>query len=244
MTKIIKVKNLVKTYKEKKAVDNISFEIEEGCLFSLLGVNGAGKSTTIHILTGLIPKTSGEVVIDGFNIDNDCEKIKAISNVSFQESSIALNLTVYENLDLIASVYAIDDKETKILEMINMFDLQEYQNTRAKNLSGGYKRRLSIALALLTNPKILYLDEPTLGLDVLSRNDLWEIIKSLKGKVTILLTTHYLDEVEHLADYIAIMKEGKIVASGSLHEILEKTNTNFLEEAFVLLSKKGGVKHE
>lgn len=244
--KIINVNNLSKKYKDILAVDNISFSVEEGSLFALLGVNGAGKSTTIHILTGLIKKDFGKVTIDEYDIDKDSSKIKAISNVSFQDSSIALNLTVYENLDLICSIYEITNKENRISEIVKLFEFEDYLKTKAKNLSGGYKRRLSIALALITSPKILYLDEPTLGLDVLSRTDLWKIIKSLKGKITIILTTHYLEEVEHLADSIAIMNKGKILTNGSLNDILVHTNSNSLEEAFIKIvrTNKEGVNNE
>ena len=193
---IITIDNVCKNYKSKKALDNVSLSIKQAELFGLLGVNGAGKTTLIKILCGLTRKTSGTITINNFNLDKEIDKIKEIIDISPQETSVANNLTVKENLEFFANIYNNNDVKT-INEIIDIFNLNEVLNQRAKTLSGGYKRRLSIAIALISKPKILFLDEPTLGLDVFARRELWTIIKKLQKNITIILTSHYLEEVEN-----------------------------------------------
>ena len=235
---IIKIKNLTKSYKTKKALNNVSFDINEGELFGLLGVNGAGKTTLIKILCLLSKKTSGSVVINGLDIENDAEKIKEIIAVSPQETAIANNLTVKENLEFFANIYGKDNSEI-LNELINDFDLSSVLTDKAKTLSGGYKRRLSIAVALISKPKILFLDEPTLGLDVFSRRELWQIIKKLQKRTTIILTSHYLEEIENLCQRVAILSKGNLVKIGTIQEIKEATSEKAFEEAFIKLLSEG-----
>ena len=235
---IISIDNLTKHYKTKKALSGISLEIYEGELFGLLGVNGAGKTTLIKILCQLSKKTSGNVVINGFDIEKDAEKIKEIIAVSPQETAIANNLTVKENLEFFANIYGKNNGDT-INELINDFDLGEVLSQRAKTLSGGYKRRLSIAVALISKPKILFLDEPTLGLDVFSRHELWQIIKKLQTSTTIILTSHYLEEIENLCQRVAILSKGKLAKVGTVEEIKEATGTKTFENAFIKLLSEG-----
>lgn len=229
----IETKNLTKKYKEKIAVNELNLEIEENILFSLLGVNGAGKSTTIKMLSTLIKPTSGDIYINGLDVKSDTNKIREIINVSPQETAVAKNLTVKENLEFMAGVYETKNKEEKIAELIKVFKLKDVVNQKAKTLSGGYQRRLSIALALINDPKILFLDEPTLGLDVIARRELWNIIEHLKEKMTIILTTHYMEEAENLSDLIGIMNKGKLITYGTKEELMSKTNTKSIEEAFI-----------
>ena len=228
---VIKIENLSKNYKNVKALNNVSFNIEKGELFGLLGVNGAGKSTLIKILCGLTKKTSGTVLINDLSIDTSVQQIKEIINVSPQETSVENNLTVQENLKFFANIYGSDD--LKIAEVIEFFSLEEVLDKRAKTLSGGYKRRLSIAIALLSNPKILFLDEPTLGLDVISRRELWKIISKLKNKMTIILTSHYLEEIDALCDRVAILQKGNLLTLGTIESIKQLTKTKTLEDAFI-----------
>ncbi len=236
---MIKTINLTKKYKDFTAVNNLNLEIKAGELFSLLGVNGAGKTTTIKMLSFLSKKTSGEIYINGIKIEDNPNKIKEIMNLSPQETAVAKNLTVKENLNFIAGVYDIKNKEEKVSELIKLFNLSEHQNKRASTLSGGLKRRLSIAMALINEPKILFLDEPTLGLDVLSRRELWEIINSLKGKTTVILTTHYMEEAESLSDRVGIMEKGELKFIGTVKEILESTKESNFENAFIKLATGG-----
>ena len=231
---IIIINNVCKNYKTKKALDNVSLTIEKGELFGLLGVNGAGKSTLIKILCGLTKKTSGSVLINNFDLDKDLDKIKEIINISPQETAVANNLTVKENLEFFANVYDNNNVNT-INEIVDIFNLKEVLNQRAKTLSGGYKRRLSIAISLISKPKILFLDEPTLGLDVFARRELWNIIKKLQKNVTIILTSHYLEEIENLCDRVAILSNGKLLKTGSIKEIKQITNTQSFEDAFIRL---------
>ena len=230
---IIKISNLNKAYKDTKAINDLSLEIQENELFALLGVNGAGKSTLVNILSCIINKDSGVVIIDGKNIDKDRDDIKEIINTSPQETAVAPNLTVKENLEFISGIYQIENKENKVNELIELFSLEEVKNKKAKNLSGGYKRRLSIAMALVNNPKILFLDEPTLGLDVLARRDLWKIISKIKKKATIILTTHYMEEAESIADHVGIIVKGKIKVIDTPSKLLKKYNAKTMEEAFI-----------
>ena len=208
----IEVNNLRKEFGLKRVVKDISFCVEEKTLFSLLGVNGAGKTTTIRMLTGLSRPTKGDATILGYNITTDLDAVKKVSNLSPQDTAIAPNLTVRENLEFMAGIYNMDKEKIKkrTNEMIQLFSLQEVEKSKAKTLSGGWQRKLSIAMALITEPKILYLDEPTLGLDVLARKDLWRIIERLKKEVTIILTTHYMEEAQQLSDSIAVMVAGEI----------------------------------
>ena len=235
----IKTSKLTKKYKEKVVVNGIDLLIKEGELFSLLGVNGAGKTTTIKMLSGLILPTSGEILIDNMNMKDDVYKIKQILNVSPQETAIAPNLTVKENLEFMAGVYQINDKEDKINELINQFKLDDILNKKAKTLSGGWQRRLSIAVSLINEPKILFLDEPTLGLDVIARKELWNVINELKGKITIILTTHYMEEAESLSDRIGIMANGDLVDVGTKDELINKVNAKNFEDAFVSIATGG-----
>ena len=231
---IITINNLCKKYKSKKALDNVSLKIEQGELFGLLGVNGAGKTTLIKILCGLTRKTSGTITINNFNLDNEIDKIKEIIDISPQETSVANNLTVKENLEFFANIYNNHNADT-MNDIIETFNLNEVLNQRAKTLSGGYKRRLSIAIALISKPKILFLDEPTLGLDVFARRELWSIIKKLKNYITIILTSHYLEEIENLCDRVAILSNGKLLKTGTIKEIKQITNTQNFEDAFIKL---------
>lgn len=230
---IIKINNVSKNYKKIQALDNICLEIKQGELFGLLGINGAGKTTLIKILCGLTKKSSGDVEIDGHNLDTSLNAIKEIINISPQETSVANNLTVKENLEFFANIYKNDS--TVINEVINTFNLKDVLNQRAKTLSGGYKRRLSIAIALISKPKILFLDEPTLGLDVIARRELWNIIQKLKNKTTIVLTSHYLEEIEHLCDRVAILSKGKLLEVGLIDEIKQKTDSSTFEDSFIKL---------
>ena len=235
----IETKKLTKKFKEKTAVNGIELKINEGELFALLGTNGAGKTTTIKMLSGLILPTSGDIEIENMDMKKDIFKIKEILNVSPQETAIAPNLTVKENLEFMAGVYQISNKEKKIDELIKQFKLEEILNKRTKTLSGGWQRRLSIAISLINNPKILFLDEPTLGLDVIARKELWKIINELKGKITIILTTHYMEEAESLSDRIGIMANGKLVDVGTSEDLIKKTKTNNFEDAFVSIATGG-----
>lgn len=236
----IEIKGLTRKFKNRKAVNSLELNISEGEMFALLGQNGAGKSTTIKMLSCLLIPTEGDAYMLGKSIKNDYEEVKKFINSSPQETAVAPKLTVRENLELIARIYGCDKKEAvaRAKEMMKDFQLEDRANDKAKSLSGGMQRRLSIAMALISNPKILFLDEPTLGLDVRARRDLWEIIASLKGKITIILTTHYLEEAENLADRIAIMNNGELKVMGTVEEILEKTKAPNFEEAFLSLTDK------
>ena len=205
----IKIIGLTKKYKDVTAVDNLSLTVKEGELFSLLGVNGAGKTTTIKMLSCLTKPTDGDAFLHGKSIISDANDIKSIIAVSPQETAVAPGLSVLENLELICGVHGFskEKRNEKIKELTELLGLDSVINKKAGKLSGGWQRRLSIAMALISEPKILFLDEPTLGLDVIARSDLWDIISSLKGKVTIILTTHYMEEAEALSDRIAIMKD-------------------------------------
>lgn len=237
----ILVSNLTKKYDDVIAVDNLCLTINQGELFSLLGVNGAGKTTTLKMLSCLVKPTSGDAVLLGYSINQQAEFIKQIINISPQETAIAGNLSVAENLELVAGLYGQNRTTAKqsAVAMAKQFNIESVLTKKAKKLSGGMQRRLSIAMALITSPQILFLDEPTLGLDVLARRELWQAIKALKGNITIILTTHYLEEIEVLSDRVGIMVQGKMKAIGTVMELTAQTSTNKLEDAFVVLS--GGV---
>ncbi|MBQ5900426.1 MAG: ABC transporter ATP-binding protein [Clostridia bacterium] len=238
----IKIDNLTKKYKDVTAVNNLSLCIKEGELFSLLGVNGAGKTTTIKMLSCLTAPTSGDAFLFGKSIIKDVVDVKSLIAVSPQETAVAQGLSVKENLTLICGVHSFSKEKTedKIKELTNLLGLYDVLNKKAGKLSGGYQRRLSIAMALISEPKILFLDEPTLGLDVIVRSEMWDIIRSLKGKITMVLTTHYMEEAEALSDRIAIMKGGKLLICDTAEKIKEKTGANSLENAFVTIVKGAG----
>ena len=232
------IKELTKKYGNIVAVNNLNLTIEQGELFALLGVNGAGKTTTIKMLSCLIKPTSGDAFLLGESIISNPHSINEKTNISPQETAVAANLSVLENLELIAGIYGQNSKTANknAHEITQKFGLKNELNKKAKNLSGGMQRRRSIAMALISEPQILFLDEPTLGLDVLARRELWASIKSLKGKVTIILTTHYMDEVENLSDRVGIMANGQLTTVGTVTELTMQTNTAKLEDAFVALS--------
>ena len=231
----IKIEGLTKQYKDVKAVDRLNLSIEQGELFSLLGVNGAGKTTTIKMLSCLSRPTSGDATVLGESITKNPETVKASIGVSPQETAVAAGLTVRENLELICGIYGFDKQKTaeKVSSLSSMLSLENVLNKKASKLSGGYARRLSIAMALISEPKVLFLDEPTLGLDVIARSELWDIIRSLKGKVTIILTTHYMEEAEALSDRIAIMKDGALLTCDTPNAIKAQTGTDSIEKAFI-----------
>lgn len=243
----IKTIDLTKKYKDVTAVDHLNLAVLQGELFSLLGVNGAGKTTTIKMLSCLTKPTSGDAQLDGNSIISATNKVKALIGVSPQETAVAPNLTVSENLKLMCGIHSFSKEKTeaKIAELSEQFALGTVLGKKAGKLSGGWQRRLSIAMALISEPKILFLDEPTLGLDVLARSDLWDVISSLKGKITIILTTHYMEEAEALSDRIAIMKDGRLLALGTAGELKTQAETDRFEDAFVKIVKqnqKGGFK--
>ena len=238
MNNILEVKNLSKKYNDFE-LKNVSFELPKGMILGFIGENGAGKTTTIKMLSGLILPTSGSIKILDMDMKKDIFKIKEILNVSPQETAIAPNLTVKENLEFMAGVYQIKDKDKKINELIKMFKLDEVLNKRSKTLSGGWQRKVSIAISLINDPKILFLDEPTLGLDVIARKELWKVIYELKGKITIILTTHYMEEAESLSDRIGIMANGNIVEVGTSKELINKTKAKNFEDAFVSIATGG-----
>lgn len=235
----IETENLTKKFKDKVAVNGISLKIKEGELFALLGTNGAGKTTTIKMLSTLILPTSGTVKINGTDIAGNRQKIRELLNVSPQETAIASNLSVQENLEFMAGVYQIKNKQEKINELIKMFKLDDVLRQKAKTLSGGWQRKVSIAISLINNPKILFLDEPTLGLDVISRKELWKVIEGLKGKITIILTTHYMEEAESLSDRVGIMANGDLVDVGTPQELTERSGADNFEDAFVSIATGG-----
>lgn len=234
----IKTENLTKRYKDKTVVKNLNLSVEEGEMYALLGVNGAGKSTTIKMLSCLIRPTSGDASILSNSIISNSTKVKQIISVSPQETSVAPNLTVKENLEFIAGIFGFTkaDAIKKAEKIMADFDMEEIKNSKAKTLSGGWQRRLSIAMALISEPKVIFLDEPTLGLDVLARRELWKQIEKLKGKITIILTTHYLEEAEALSDRIGIMAQGVLKAQGTAEELKALAKTDDFEEAFVRIA--------
>lgn len=237
----IRTDNLTKKYKDVTAVEGLSLTVEQGELFSLLGVNGAGKTTTVKMLSCLTRPTAGDAFLLGKSIVSDSPGVKEIIGVSPQETAVAPNLTVRENLELMCGVHGFskERQRTKTEELSRQFDLTSILNRKAGKLSGGWQRRLSIAMALISEPKILFLDEPTLGLDVLARSDLWDTIRSLKGRITIILTTHYMEEAQALSDRIGIMKDGHLLALGTAEEFMKQTETDRFEEAFIAIVKGG-----
>ena len=235
----IEIKDLRKTYGAVTAVDCLTLSVGEGELFALLGVNGAGKTTTIRMLTELAAPTGGDALLCGSSIVREPEAVKALSACSPQETAVAPNLTVRENLELMAGIYGVAQPKRAAETMIAEMNLGDVAARRARTLSGGWQRRLSIAMALITGPRVLFLDEPTLGLDVLARRELWQHIRALKGKMTIVLTTHYMEEAESLSDRIGVMAHGKLIAVGTAAELMERTGKTTFEDAFVAIA--GGV---
>ena len=235
----IRIEGLTKKYKELVAVDDLHLSVRKGELFSLLGVNGAGKTTTIKMLTCLTSPTAGDAFLNGKSIRREPAAIKSVIAVSPQETAVAPNLTVRENLELICGVHGFskEKKRMKISELTEMLALETVIKKKAGKLSGGRQRRLSIAMALISEPEILFLDEPTLGLDVLARSDLWDLIRSLRGRVTIVLTTHYMEEAEALSDRIAIMKNGRLLICDTAEKIKAAAGTEDFEQAFVRIVK-------
>ena len=235
----IRTVDLTKKYKDITAVDKLNLQIKRGELFSLLGVNGAGKTTTIKMLSSLTQPTSGDAFLNGKSICKDSAAVKSIIAVSPQETAVAPGLSVCENLELMCGVHGFtkDKRNTKIEELTRLLGLDAVSGKKAGKLSGGWQRRLSIAMALISEPEILFLDEPTLGLDALARSDLWDLIRRLKGKITIILTTHYMEEAEALSDRIAIMKDGKLLICDTADKIKETADTDSFEQAFVRVVK-------
>ena len=239
----IKTVELVKRYKNLTAVNKLNLEIHQGELFSLLGVNGAGKTTTIKMLTCITKPTDGDAFIGGYSITKQPEQVKRLISVSPQETAVAPNLSVKENLELMCGIHGFSKEKSKakIKELTEQFAVDSVLKRKAGKLSGGWQRRVSIAMALISEPKILFLDEPTLGLDVIARHELWDMIRSLKDKVTVILTTHYMEEAESLSDRIGIMKDGNLLAVGTTEELKIMTGANDFESAFVSIVKEGAL---
>ena len=237
----IKISNLRKEYKDTVAVKNLNLEIEEGELFSLLGVNGAGKTTTIKMLSTLTKPTSGDATIFGYSINKDDDKIKELVDISMQETAVARKLTVEENIEFYAELSGQTKEEIEETKryVYDSFGLDKVKGKQASKLSGGWQRKLSIALALVTKPKVLFLDEPTLGLDVIARRELWHAIVSLKGKITIILTTHYMEEAEALSDRIGVMKDGELLFVGTKEEMYKASGKDNVEDAFIEIVSGG-----
>lgn len=234
----IQTKELTMRYGEKTAVDALDLTVKQGELFALLGVNGAGKTTTVKMISGLLAPTSGDAEILGYSLVSQTQEVKSRINLSPQETAVAPKLTARENLELIAGIYGSTRKEAKekAAAMLEEFHMQEVAGQRAGTLSGGWQRRLSIAMALISQPQILFLDEPTLGLDVLARRELWNIIEKLKGRVTVILTTHYMEEAASLADRVAILAHGRLRLCGTVQEILDAAGETDFENAFIKLA--------
>ncbi len=235
----IEIQNLTKQYGSLTAVEDLSLTVHSGELYALLGVNGAGKTTTIKMLCTLTRPSGGDAKLMGISVRENPEAVKELIGVSPQETAVAPNLTVRENLELMCGVHGLSprQREETIGELSARFDLAGVLSRRAGKLSGGWQRRLSIAMALVSNPKILFLDEPTLGLDVLARSDLWDTIRSLKGKITVILTTHYMEEAEALSDRVGILKDGRLLAQGTPRELKERTHRERFEDAFIAIVK-------
>ena len=241
--KAIQTVGLVKKYADVTAVDNLNLEIHRGELFSLLGVNGAGKTTAIKMLSCLTKPTAGDATVGGHSIGTEAGQVKHLIGVSPQETAVAPNLSVKENLELICGIHGFSKEKTeaKLRELSAQFSLGEVLHRKAGKLSGGWQRRVSIAMALISEPEILFLDEPTLGLDVIARHGLWDVIRALKGKITIILTTHYMEEAEALSDRIGIMKSGRLLAVGTAAELMQRAGATNFETAFVSIVREGQV---
>lgn len=236
----IALHSLTRRFGSRTAVDHLNLTVAEGEIFALLGQNGAGKTTTIRMLTGLLPPSEGDALIFGDSITTASDAVRAKLNLSPQQNAVARNLTVRENLELFARLWGASRAEakTRAAEAMADFALTDRANDRAKSLSGGLERRLSIAMATITRPRVLFLDEPTLGLDVRARRDLWRLIESYRGRMTVILTTHYLEEAAHLADRIGILQDGRLRALGTAAELCAATGTVSLEDAFLALTDR------
>lgn len=236
----IRVEGLTKKYRDVTAVENLCLSVKKGELISLLGVNGAGKTTTLKMLSCLTRPTAGDAFLNGKSICTDTAAVKAMIGVSPQETAVAPGLSARENLELMCGVHGFskEKRNAKIAEVSGLLGLEEILGKKAGKLSGGWQRRLSIAMALISEPEILFLDEPTLGLDVLAREDLWDLIRSLKGRVTMILTTHYMEEAETLSDRIAIMKNGRLLTFDTAEEIKKAANADSFERAFVQIARE------
>ena len=236
----IQMRNLTKKYRNLIAVDGLNLDIKKGEIFSLLGLNGAGKTTTVKMLSCLTKPTAGDATVGGYSVVHASDAVKRKIGVSPQETAVAPNLSVKENLELMCGIHGFSkektEKQTQTLSV--RFGLQDILNKKAGKLSGGYQRRLSIAMALIGEPEILFLDEPTLGLDVIARSELWDVIRTLKGNITVILTTHYMEEAEALSDLVGIMKNGKLLAIGTVRELMEKTSADKFENAFISIVKE------
>lgn len=235
----IKIENLTKKYKNVVAVDKLNLSVHQGELLSLLGINGAGKTTTIKMLSCLTQPTAGDALLLGNSIVKNPASVKPLIAVSPQETAVAPGLSVRENLELMCGAHGFSKEKQvrKIAELTKLLRLEKIITQKARKLSGGWQRRVSIAMALISEPAILFLDEPTLGLDVLARSDLWDLIRTLKGSVTIILTTHYMEEAEALSDRIAIMKDGKLLICDTADNIKETAGTDNFEQAFIRIVK-------
>lgn len=236
----IKTVGLIKQYQNIKAVDQLDLDIQQGELFALLGVNGAGKTTTIKMLSCLTKPTGGDALVGGYSIIKQPEQVKRLIGVSPQETAVAPNLSVKENLELICGIHGFSKTKTeaKISELSSQFALKDVMHRKAGKLSGGWQRRVSIAMALISEPQILFLDEPTLGLDVIARHELWKAIRALKGRITIVLTTHYMEEAEALSDRIGMMKNGRLLAVGTVEALKQMAGSDDFEEAFISIVKE------
>ena len=239
----VQTTGLVKRYKDVTAADHVNLEIEKGELFALLGVNGAGKTTVIKMLSCLVKPSDGDAFVGGYSIRQESEKVKRLIGVSPQETAVAPNLSVMENLRLMCGIHGFskEKRDEKIKELSAAFHLDEVVKRKAGKLSGGWQRRLSIAMALISEPEILFLDEPTLGLDVIARRELWDVINDLKGKITIILTTHYMEEAEALSDRVGIMKNGRLLKTGTPDTLIQAAGAKDFESAFVSIVKEAGI---
>ncbi len=239
----VRTVDLTKKYKDFTAVEKLNLTVEQGEIFSLLGVNGAGKTTTVKMLSCLAKPTAGEAFVLGNSVESNAQGVKHVIGVSPQETAVAPNLSVKENLELICGIggFSKEKCRTRINELSEQFGLRDILERKAGKLSGGFQRRLSIAMALANEPSVLFLDEPTLGLDVIARSELWDTIRSLKGRTTVILTTHYMEEAEALSDRIGIMREGKLVAKGTAGELMEMTSAEKFEDAFISVVKGAGI---
>lgn len=238
----IETRGLTKRYRDVIAVKQLDLTVKKGELFSLLGVNGAGKTTSIRMLCCLTRPTAGDALLMGRSILTDTTGVKEVIGMSPQETAVAPNLNVRENLALMCGVHGLDREtgQRRTAELLERFSLREVEKKRAGKLSGGWQRRLSLAMALVSDPQVLFLDEPTLGLDVLARSELWDAIRALKGKTTVVLTTHYMEEAEALSDRIGIMKDGALLALGTAEELKQRTGAEKFEDAFIAIVKGAG----
>lgn len=241
MNNAIEVHDLGKRYGNVTALSQLQLAVHEGEMLALLGVNGAGKTTAIKLLSCLTSPDEGEAFLGGHSILTEPQAVKEIIGVSPQETAVGKKLTVRENLLFLAEIHGLNKEKARerVEKMLKELRLDEVAERRAGTLSGGWQRRVSIAMALISEPRILFLDEPTLGLDVIARHELWEYIRSLKGKMTVILTTHYLEEAESLCDRVAILAQGKLVIVGTVEEIKARAGAERFEDAFVKLSMRG-----